>query len=161
MKNSNASEWYKMSNNFNRRPQTTYVPALALICAAAISWVSADGTDVGTAAQLDPTLKNIKYIENKVIPDVKSLPNERPRAEGIDAEKWQQVQRFMEDGMPLLELYGYKPKRGEQMVNISMIARPSTKITRLIPVQTYTNECRTKAHGSEEWRMCNLIALTL
>lgn len=116
-----------MRNNIKGRPLATYVAVVALTCAAAIGGVSADGADVGPAAQLDPALKNIKYIENKVIPDVKSLANERAKVEGIDAEKWQQVQRFMEDGMPVLELYGYKPKRGEHEVNIFLIL-PTVRI---------------------------------
>ena len=61
--------------------------------------------------QIDQNLKNIKLIESKFIPDVNVLPAD----ETINSndENWQQVRRFMEDGLPVLELYGYKPQRGE------------------------------------------------
>ncbi|XP_018789623.1 PREDICTED: uncharacterized protein LOC108969392 isoform X2 [Bactrocera latifrons] len=146
-----------MSNQINGRPSATSVAVLALICAAAFGGVSADGVDVGTAAQLDPALKNIKYIENKVIPDVKSLANERPRAEGVDVEKWQQVQRFMEDGMPVLELYGYKPKRDTQFtmiipkIDVRTIEKPRLKefmLEHLVPGKVYDNFADEDVYGN-------------
>ncbi|XP_049303333.1 uncharacterized protein LOC105222049 isoform X1 [Bactrocera dorsalis] len=146
-----------MSNQIYGRPSATSVTVMVLICAAAIGGVSADGADVGTAAQLDPALKNIKYIENKVIPDVKSLANERPRAEGVDAEKWQQVQRFMEDGMPVLELYGYKPKRDTQFtmiipkIDVRTIEKPRLKefmLEHLVPGKVYDNFADEDVYGN-------------
>ncbi|XP_014103311.3 uncharacterized protein [Bactrocera oleae] len=146
-----------MRNNIKGRPLATYVAVVALTCAAAIGGVSADGADVGPAAQLDPALKNIKYIENKVIPDVKSLANERAKVEGIDAEKWQQVQRFMEDGMPVLELYGYKPKRDTQFtmiipkIDVRTIEKPRLKefmMEHLVPGKLYDNFADEDVYGN-------------
>ncbi|XP_067623187.1 uncharacterized protein [Eurosta solidaginis] len=99
-----------MGSHCKKRPLSKFV-SIGVFYIAAITTASTETAELGAAVQLDPILKNIKYIENKIIPDVKSLPSERPRGDGVDAEKWQQVQRFMEDGMPVLELYGYKPKK--------------------------------------------------
>lgn len=60
--------------------------------------------------QIDQNLKNIKLIESKFIPDVNVLPADE--SININDENWQQVRHFMEDGLPVLELYGYKPQRG-------------------------------------------------
>lgn len=65
----------------------------------------------GSVLQIDPSLKNIKLIESKFIPDVNVLPADQSM--NSDDENWQQVRRFMEDGLPVLELYGYKPQRGK------------------------------------------------
>lgn len=107
-----------MCNKIRKRPLAPLVASLVLLSAATLTSATADAADAGGVTQLDPALKNIKFIENKVIPDIKSQANERPRTEGVDAEKWQQVQRFMEDGMPVLELYGYKPRRGKKLIKI-------------------------------------------
>lgn len=61
--------------------------------------------------QIDQNLKNIKLIESKFIPDVNVLPADQTGISNDD--NWQQVRRFMEDGLPVLELYGYKPQRGK------------------------------------------------
>uniref|UniRef100_A0A1A9VH77 FAS1 domain-containing protein n=1 Tax=Glossina austeni TaxID=7395 RepID=A0A1A9VH77_GLOAU len=62
-----------------------------------------------TVLQIDQNLKNIKLIESKFIPDVNVLPADSNI--NIYDENWQHVRRFMEDGLPVLELYGYKPQR--------------------------------------------------
>lgn len=64
-----------------------------------------------TVLQIDQNLKNIKLIESKFIPDVNVLPADSNI--NIYDENWQHVRRFMEDGLPVLELYGYKPQRGK------------------------------------------------
>ncbi|XP_054742725.1 uncharacterized protein LOC129247577 isoform X1 [Anastrepha obliqua] len=134
--------------------------SMALLCAATFSHATAapaDAADVSTSAQLDPSLKNIKYIENKVIPDVKSVFNERPRGDGVDGEKWQQVQRFMEDGIPVLELYGYKPKRDTPFtiivpkIDVRTIEKTRLKefmLEHLIPGKVFENLADDEVYGN-------------
>ncbi|KAH8281613.1 hypothetical protein KR054_001771 [Drosophila jambulina] len=58
----------------------------------------------GLTTGIDPSLKNARLIEAKVLPDLANLQRSQ------EDEKWQQVFRFIDDGFPVLELYGYKPK---------------------------------------------------
>ncbi|KAH8249000.1 hypothetical protein KR032_005011 [Drosophila birchii] len=69
--------------------------------------VAVTGTGAGAGAMttgIDPSLKNARLIEAKVLPDLANLQRTQ------EDEKWQQVFRFIDDGFPVLELYGYKPK---------------------------------------------------
>ncbi|XP_020717808.1 uncharacterized protein LOC101451233 [Ceratitis capitata] len=146
-----------MCNKIRKRPLAPLVASLVLLSAATLTSATADAADAGGVTQLDPALKNIKFIENKVIPDIKSQANERPRTEGMDAEKWQQVQRFMEDGMPVLELYGYKPRRDTQFtmiipkIDVRTIEKPRLKefmLEHLVPGKVLDNFSDEEVYGN-------------
>lgn len=57
--------------------------------------------------QIDSSLKNAKLIESKTLPDLVSLQHNQ------EDDKWQHIYRFIDDGFPVLGLYGYKSKPGK------------------------------------------------
>lgn len=61
--------------------------------------------------QIDSSLKNAKLIESKTLPDLASLQHNQ------EDDKWQHIYRFIDDGFPVLELYGYKTKPGKRNKN--------------------------------------------
>uniref|UniRef100_A0A6P4DXF8 Uncharacterized protein LOC108038159 n=1 Tax=Drosophila rhopaloa TaxID=1041015 RepID=A0A6P4DXF8_DRORH len=81
---------------------------IADVAAVADAAAATAATTSTTTTGIDASLKNAKLIEGKVLPDLAIL--QRVNQED---EKWQQVYRFIDDGFPVLELYGYKPKSGE------------------------------------------------
>jgi len=103
-----------MSRKMLQVPVATLVllSLLPIAHVAAASATAADATAATAASTtstgIDASLKNAKLIEAKVLPDLAIL--QRVNQED---EKWQQVYRFIDDGFPVLELYGYKPLPGE------------------------------------------------
>ncbi|XP_065355839.1 uncharacterized protein LOC135950235 [Calliphora vicina] len=96
--------------------------------------------------QIDQNLKNIKLIESKFIPDVNVLPADQTI--NSDDENWQQVRRFMEDGLPVLELYGYKPQRDIPFtliipkIDVRTIEKPRLKefmLEHMVPGRAFDN----------------------
>ncbi|XP_075153455.1 uncharacterized protein LOC142227028 [Haematobia irritans] len=96
--------------------------------------------------QIDQNLKNIKLIESKFIPDVNVLPADP--SININDENWQQVRRFMEDGLPVLELYGYKPQRDIPFtliipkIDVRTIEKPRLKefmLEHMVPGRAFDN----------------------
>lgn len=61
--------------------------------------------------QIDSSLKNAKLIESKTLPDLASLQHNQ------EDDKWQHIYRFIDDGFPVLGLYGYKTKPGKRNKN--------------------------------------------
>lgn len=61
--------------------------------------------------QIDSSLKNAKLIESKTLPDLVSLQHNQ------EDDKWQHIYRFIDDGFPVLGLYGYKSKPGKRNNN--------------------------------------------
>lgn len=60
---------------------------------------------------VDHNLKNLRIIESKYIPDISVLSDNI--LQQSNTENWQQVRHFMENGLPVLGLYGYKVQRGK------------------------------------------------
>ncbi|XP_037815068.1 uncharacterized protein LOC119605823 [Lucilia sericata] len=96
--------------------------------------------------QIDQNLKNIKLIESKFIPDVNVLPADQTI--NSNDENWQQVRRFMEDGLPVLELYGYKPQRDIPFtliipkIDVRTIEKPRLKefmLEHMVPGRAFDN----------------------
>uniref|UniRef100_T1PLA6 Fasciclin n=1 Tax=Musca domestica TaxID=7370 RepID=T1PLA6_MUSDO len=96
--------------------------------------------------QIDQNLKNIKLIESKFIPDVNVLPADQ--SININDENWQQVRRFMEDGLPVLEIYGYKPQRDIPFtliipkIDVRTIEKPRLKefmLEHMVPGRAFDN----------------------
>ncbi|XP_005179863.1 uncharacterized protein LOC101901007 [Musca domestica] len=96
--------------------------------------------------QIDQNLKNIKLIESKFIPDVNVLPADQ--SININDENWQQVRRFMEDGLPVLEIYGYKPQRDIPFtliipkIDVRTIEKPRLKefmLEHMVPGRAFEN----------------------
>jgi len=81
---------------------------VAAVTDAATTATAAAATTSTMTTGIDASLKNAKLIEGKVLPDLAIL-----KRVNQEYEKWQQVYRFIDDGFPVLELYGYKPKSGE------------------------------------------------
>lgn len=61
--------------------------------------------------QIDSSLKNAKLIESKTLPDLVSLQHNQ------EDDKWQHIYRFIDDGFPVLGLYGYKSIPGKRNKN--------------------------------------------
>lgn len=104
-----------MSRKMLQVPVATLLVLLSLLQIADVA-AAADAAGAGDATPavvtavttgIDPSLKNARLIEAKVLPDLAILQRSQ------EDEKWQQVYRFIDDGFPVLELYGYKPKSGE------------------------------------------------
>lgn len=94
------------------------VPAAALLLLllqfAASASVGSGGGEATAATsssiserQIDSSLKNAKLIESKTLPDLVSLQHNQ------EDDKWQHIYRFIDDGFPVLGLYGYKSKPGK------------------------------------------------
>lgn len=94
-----------MSRKMLQVPLATFVLLSLVLQIAAAAAADAAAT---SATGIDASLKNAKLIESKVLPDLGSLSRSQQ-----EDEKWQPVYRFIDDGFPVLELYGYKPKSGE------------------------------------------------
>ncbi|TDG43912.1 hypothetical protein AWZ03_009662 [Drosophila navojoa] len=98
----------------SRRMKMLQVPAatflLLLLLAATANATATAAADSDTTAssiaerQIDGSLKNAKLIESKVLPDLAGLQSNQ------EDDKWQHIYRFINDGFPVLELYGYKTK---------------------------------------------------
>lgn len=63
-----------------------------------------------SAPQSDQELKNIKFIESKILPDISAILNLH---ENGNEEKLKKLQAFISTGWPLLEANGYKVKKGK------------------------------------------------
>lgn len=63
-----------------------------------------------SAAQSDQELKNIKFIESKILPDISAILNLH---ENGNEEKLKKLQAFISTGWPLLEANGYKVRKGK------------------------------------------------
>lgn len=63
-----------------------------------------------SATQSDQELKNIKFIESKILPDISAILNLH---ENGNEEKLKKLQAFISTGWPLLETNGYKVKKGK------------------------------------------------
>ncbi|EDW77272.1 uncharacterized protein Dwil_GK18175 [Drosophila willistoni] len=90
--------------------------------------------------QIDASLKNAKLIESKVLPDLVGLQRNQ------DDDKWQQIYRFIDDGFPVLELYGYKAKTDTPYtliipkIDVRTIEKPRLKefmLEHLVPGKIY------------------------
>ncbi|XP_055916898.1 uncharacterized protein LOC129949455 [Eupeodes corollae] len=58
--------------------------------------------------QNEHNFKNQKLIESKIIPEVSGVLKDKENARD---DKWEHSRRFMEDGLPVLDIYGYKAKK--------------------------------------------------
>ncbi|XP_037957163.1 uncharacterized protein LOC119687063 [Teleopsis dalmanni] len=164
-------------------PLTATVLLSTLTAATAISTINGGDSGIGdstaSAMQIDPTLRNSKLIESKIIPDANFLlstahsdkntsdsaatPATTPTAvaavataaaESDDNEKWQQVRHFVEDGLPVLESYGYKSKKDIPFtliipkMDLRTIEKPRLKefmLEHLIPGKAFDDY-----HGDED-----------
>lgn len=90
-------------------PAATFLLLLQLTAAATATATAGSDTTASSIAerQIDGSLKNAKLIESKVLPDLAGLQSNQ------EDDKWQHIYRFINDGFPVLELYGYKTKTGE------------------------------------------------
>lgn len=71
---------------------------------------SSDGTIESSNHSIDQNLKNLRIIESKYIPDISDISEDTLQYTNTD--NWQQVRHFMENGLPVLGLYGYKIQKG-------------------------------------------------
>lgn len=98
-----------MSRKMLQVPAATFLLLLQL--AATATATAATGSETTASSildrQIDGSLKNAKLIESKVLPDLAGLQRNQ------EDDKWQHIYRFIDDGFPVLELYGYRTKTGE------------------------------------------------
>lgn len=67
-----------------------------------------------SATQSDQELKNIKFIDSKILPDISAILNLH---ENGNEEKLKKLQAFISTGWPLLEANGYKVKKGKCLLD--------------------------------------------
>ncbi|XP_001989281.2 uncharacterized protein LOC6562529 isoform X2 [Drosophila grimshawi] len=141
-----------MSHKMLQVPGATLL-LLLLLAAAAAAAGSGDTTPITIVErQIDASLKNAKLIESRVLPELIGLQRNQ------EDDKWHHITRFIDDGFPVLELYGYKIKSATPYtmiipkIDVRTIEKPRLKefmLEHLVPGKVF-DSYNTLANGREE-----------